>query len=94
MLAVAFLAINLITLFSLIAGRKKVLSLYEQGFIYNNLGCRFDEIDKLETNVGGKINCKILTASGVEIVLNESTDGISDVVKVIKAKISGQIPAN
>ena len=86
MFTVAFLVIELLSVFSLISRRKNVLSLYEQGFTYNKITCRFAEIAKLETNFGGKINCEILINSGEKIVLNDSIDGIEDVVKMIEAK--------
>jgi hypothetical protein len=79
LLAIAFLAIKLITLFSLLAQRKNVLSLYEQGFNYNKITCRFDEIASVK-------GYEILTKSGVKIVLSETINNVGEAVKIIELK--------
>jgi hypothetical protein len=83
LLAAAFFAINILTLFSLLAQRKKVLSLYEQGFIYNKLPCRFDEIASLQVKT--KTSCQILTTSGEKFLLNESISEIESLISVIES---------
>lgn len=83
LLALAFLIIKLLSLFSLLARRKNVLILYEQGFIYNKLPCRFDEIAKLNFK---NTTCEILTNSGEKIVLNETINKVENAIKIIAEK--------
>jgi Zn-dependent protease with chaperone function len=78
MLAVAFLVIKLLSLISLLAQRKNVLSLYEQGFIYGKICCRFDDI----ASVNG---FEILTKSGGKIVLSESINDVGEAIKLIQS---------
>ena len=78
-LAVAFLVIKLITLFSLLSQRKNVLSVYEQGFVYNKVACRFDEIASVK-------GYEILTKSGGEILLNETINDVGEAIKLIQIK--------
>ncbi len=79
MLAVAFLVIKLISLISLIAQQKNVLNVYEQGFVYNKVSCRFDEI----ASVNGY---EILTKSGGKILLNETINDVGEAIKLIQIK--------
>lgn len=79
MLAIAFLTIKLLSLFSLIAQRKNVLSLYEQGFIYHKICCRFDEV----ASVNG---FEILTKSGGKIVPGETINNVGEALKLIESK--------
>jgi hypothetical protein len=85
LLAVAFSAINLLTLFGLIARRKKVFRLYEQGFNYNKISSRFDEIANLK--VTAKSVCEISTNSGEKIMLTEAIAEIAEIIEIIEAKI-------
>jgi hypothetical protein len=77
LLSVGFLIVKLLTLFSLIAQRKNVLSIYEDGFVYSEIGVRFDEI----ASVNG---FEILTKSGGKVVLNESVSDAETAVKLIQ----------
>jgi Zn-dependent protease with chaperone function len=78
MLAVAFLVIKLLSLISLLAQRKNVLSLYEQGFIYNKIPCRFDDIESVK-------GFEVLTKSGGKIVLSESINDVGEAIKLIQS---------
>jgi hypothetical protein len=80
LLAIAFFVIQLITLFSLIAQRKNVLSVYEDGFVYNKIVCRFDEI----VSVNG---IEILTKSGEKISLSETIDDVGKVLIMIAKEV-------
>jgi hypothetical protein len=77
LLAAAFLAINVLTLISLLSQRKNILSLYEQGIIYNKTACRFDEIESVK-------GFEILTKSGGKLLLNETINDVEQAVRVIK----------
>jgi hypothetical protein len=77
LLAVAFLIVKLVTLFSLIAQRKNVLSVYENRFVYNKIACRFDEI----VSVNG---FEVLMKSGETIVLNESIGDVEVAIELIQ----------
>jgi Zn-dependent protease with chaperone function len=79
MLAIAFLVIKLLSLFSLLAQRKNVLSLYEQGFIYNKISCRFDEIASVK-------GFEILTKSGGKVLLSETINDVGEAIKLIQIK--------
>ncbi len=85
LLAVAFFAINILTLFSLIARRKKDFRLYEQGFTFNKMSRRFDEIADLK--VKNKSSGEILTTSGEKIALTEAIADVAEIIKIIEAKI-------
>jgi hypothetical protein len=85
LLAVAFFAINILTLFSLIARRKKDFRLYEQGFTFNKVSRRFDEIADLK--VKNKSSGEILTTSGEKIALTEAIADVAEIIKIIEAKI-------
>jgi hypothetical protein len=79
LLAIAFLVIKLLSLISLIAQRKNVLTLYEQGFIYNKICCRFDDIESVK-------GFEILTKSGGKILLNETINDVGEAIKLIQIK--------
>ncbi len=85
LLAVAFFAINILTLFSLIARRKKDFRLYEQGFTFNKMSRRFVEIADLK--VKNKSSGEILTTSGEKIALTEAIADVAEIIKIIEAKI-------
>ncbi len=85
LLAVAFFTINILTLFSLIARRKKDFRLYEHGFTFIKMSRRFDEIADLK--VKNKSSGEILTTSGEKIALTEAIADVGEIIKIIEAKI-------
>ena len=79
LLAAAFLIVKLLTLFSLIVQRKNVLSIYENGFVYYGITCRFDEIMSVD-------GFEVSTKSGDKVVFSESIPDMETVITEIKAK--------
>jgi hypothetical protein len=79
LLAIAFLVIKLLSLISLITQRKNVLSVYEQGFIYNKTSCRFDDIESVK-------GFEVLTKSGRKVLLSESIGDVGKAIKIIELK--------
>lgn len=93
LLATAFLFVQLLTLFGWLTQRRVKFKIYEQGFVYKNQTCRWDEIESMDVRMESllvgkhKIKCEIKKLGGAKIVLTEAVEGIEQIVERIGAEI-------
>lgn len=92
LLAIAFLFVEIATLFSWVAQRKTILKMFENGFIYKKQVCRWDEIASTEfakeKDFLGKPKIKLVVekTSGEKILLSEMIENVEQLAHKIKEK--------
>ena len=92
-LATAFLIVNLFMLFGWMMQRKKVVILYENGFVLGKQVCMYEEIKQIylkqtSRRLGGEKNeCEITKINGQKIVLPEAIDNVHGIMEKIDEKL-------
>ena len=93
LLSAVSLIIFVLTLFRWLMRRRDVLALYENGFVFKNHVCLWDEVEilqgKMESRLigGAKLNFEVTKMNGERIVL---TEAIADADRIIE-RISEEI---
>jgi hypothetical protein len=91
-LAVAFLAVEILTLVGWFSNRAFEFAIYEKGFIYKGEICYWNEIESLFTTedpglMGSKMRCEIRKVDGGLVVVPDLIQGFHDVIKTIGRKM-------
>ena len=90
-LSTAFLIVYLFTMFGWLMLRKNVLKIYENGLSYKKFTARWNEIEAVEAEKNSaKINCEIRKTNGEKIVLNDSIQGIEQIIKRINSEMKAK----
>lgn len=93
LLATAFLIVNLFTLFGFMSQRKKVVLLYENGFVLGKQTYPYSDIKEIQLKqktkkLGGeKVQGEITKTDGGKILLPEAIDNIHAIIEKINEKI-------
>lgn len=96
-LATAFLIVNLFMLFGWMMQRKKIVILYENGFVLGKQVCFYNEIKDISLKqtskmIGGQKNeCEITKINGEKIILPEAIHNVHGIIEKIDEKLGQRV---
>ncbi len=92
LLAVGFFVVEIFTFMGWYSQRGAELTVFEDGFAYKDLVCRWEEIESIYSSAesglfGKKLKCEIKKSGGESISVPDTIEGFEEIVKMIGRKM-------
>jgi hypothetical protein len=96
LLGVAFLVVEILTLLGWMSHRGAEFTIYEEGFTYKDLVCRWEDIESIYSTTerglfGKRLKCEVRQVGGETIEVSDTVQDLDGIIKTLGKKMTVEV---